>query len=304
MNTEQHRALARIAIVLAAALVGSCGGSTDGGGSSGGSGGSGAGQGGSGNGPGQGGSGAVAGDAAAPGPVICAGIPCDDGHDCCLIDGKCFDPSLNAGACAPSTEPPKRGLNACNASSQCGPGEYCAPESLCLGPGFCQSLTNCGTSSGLPMCGCNGVTYPDVQTACGAGVAIIGYGECGKEQIVGAGGSSSGKKVTYCATNAMCPTGQECCSITGQCYDPSQPALCAFPPEGTSFPCVDDTQCFEGHEYCFADGCEGPGGCVSIPGTCDGLLEPVCGCNGKSYVNASCAAVDGVRVAHAGECSP
>ncbi len=33
-----------------------------------------------------------------------------------------------------------------------------------------------------------------------------------------------------------------------------------------------------------------------------GELDPVCGCNGKSYVNAKCAAVDGVRIAHAGQC--
>lgn len=98
--------------------------------------------------------------------------------------------------------------------------------------------------------------------------------------------------------------GQQCCGITGQCYDPAQPVLCSFPPPGTKFPCIDDTQCFQGVEYCYGDTCDAPGGCVNIPGSgsCTGELDPVCGCNGKSYVNAKCAAADGARVAHAGQC--
>jgi hypothetical protein len=176
-------------------------------------------------------------------------------------------------------------------------------SALCLGPGYCVANDNCG-GSGVPVCGCNGVTYPNKQTACGAGVAVIGFGECGKTQVIGAAGASGGKIVTYCATNAMCPPGEQCCSITGQCYDPALPALCSFPPEGTSFPCVDDGQCLDGPEYCFAETCDAPGGCVSVPGTgsCTGEVDPVCGCNGKTYLNKGCAAVDGVRVAHAGQC--
>lgn len=241
-------------------------------------------------------------DGAAAGPVICAGVECAAGEDCCLLDGSCFDPAQNPNACAAPSGPPRRGQAPCNASSQCAPGEYCAPDELCLGPGFCTSLTNCGSSSGMPMCGCNGVTYPNVETACHEGVKIIGPGECGKTQVIGAGGSSSGKIVTFCATDAMCPSGQACCHITGQCHDAAIPELCAFPPEGTDFPCIDDSQCYEGHQYCRADACGAPGGCDSIPSSCSGELVPVCGCNGQSYVNASCAAAAGVNVAHEGEC--
>ncbi len=242
------------------------------------------------------------------GPVICAGVPCAAGEDCCMVDGTCFDPVAEPGACAPPTDPGTPGQTPCTASSQCAADEFCAPAntSLCLGPGFCQSKSNCGTSSGKEMCGCNGKTYPNVQTACAEGVAIIGTGACGETQTVGAAGGSAGKTVTYCATSDMCPAGEECCSITGQCYDPSEPVLCSFPPEGTSVPCVDDSQCFEGFEYCKKDGCDGPGGCIGAPGpgACTGELTPVCGCNGKSYTNAGCAAVDGTNVDHVGECTP
>jgi hypothetical protein len=239
---------------------------------------------------------------------VCSGVICTAGQDCCLADGACFDPTISPSPCADptTTEPNRQGEKACTASSQCESHQFCRPKNpnLCLGPGYCTDKKNCGTSSGLPQCGCDGVTYPDVQTACLAGATIIGAGACGETQTVGAGGGSSGKTITYCATSSMCPAGQECCAISGQCYDPSEPVLCSFPPPGASAPCLDESHCFGGAEYCKKDGCDGPGGCVGLPGTgsCGGELSPVCGCNGKSYTNAGCAAVDGVNVAHSGEC--
>ena len=260
---------------------------------------------------GAGGGGAAAGPAggsagSAPAVVICNTIPCGPGEQCCLIDGNCFDPLSSPGECVAPTEPGPQGQTPCGSTSDCAPGEFCAPSNpqLCLGPGYCESTSNCGTSSGTLWCGCDGVTYPDVQTACAAGVQVLGNVACGETTTIGGGGGFPGKEVTFCATNAQCPGGQSCCGITGECFDPALPILCTFPPAGTNFPCITDAQCFAGAEYCYAEGCDGPGGCVNIPGTgeCDGVLDPVCGCNGTSYVNPECAAAAGTRVAHAGEC--
>lgn len=296
----------RIALVVAGSAL-SCGGSTEsdesgtagsgGVAAAGGSGGSTPG----GTGGSVGGSGGVS-----PVVVLCDGVECAAGEECCLTDSKCFDPAANPGACVAPTQPGPQGETPCAASSQCPPGEYCQPNgSLCLGPGYCASLTNCPSSSPPEAwCGCNGVTYPNLQTACAAGVKIIGKAACGDPVTVGAAGGSAGKKVTFCATDAHCASGEKCCGITGLCYDSTQPVLCSFPPSGTSLPCIDDTQCIQGVEYCKGEGCTEPGGCAGIPGSgsCTGELDPVCGCNGKTYTNEVCAATAGVRVAHAGQC--
>lgn len=305
---RRGNAILRIPVALAAIAV-ACGGSTSGSGGAAGTGAAGTGTGGSGTGgSGTGGTGAAGtgGTGGAPAAVLCNGVTCAAHEECCLTSTKCFDPAAGPDACPVPTEPGPQGAKPCGATSQCGPGEYCQPSNheLCLGPGYCVSKTNCGFSSPVQLCGCNGVTYPDVQTACANGVAVSGQGPCGEPVTVGAGGGFGGKTVTYCATNANCKNGQQCCGITGQCYDPSQPALCAFPPPGTHSPCIDDTQCIQGAEYCLGDGCDGPGGCANIPGTgtCGGQLDPVCGCDGKSYVNADCAAEAATRIAHAGQC--
>ncbi len=50
--------------------------------------------------------------------------------------------------------------------------------------------------------------------------------------------------------------------------------------------------------------CDGFGICAPIPDACTMQYDPVCGCNGKTYSNACHAYMEGVSVAHAGECKP
>jgi Cys-rich repeat protein len=216
---------------------------------------------------------------------------------------KCFALSSPGECEAPEPETPDLlRRKACAANSHCAAGEYCDPGAglPCGGPGFCQSRTNCGSSWGSPLCGCDGKTYPNLQTACLAGVRTVGGGRCGATINIGQGGNSAGITRTLCGQDSQCPSGERCCHLTGFCYDDAHAALCATPPPGTNYPCITNQDCFTG-DFCDAPSCDGPGGCKQME-ICDALLEPVCGCDGKTYVNPPCAASKGVRVASEGQC--
>ena len=253
-----------------------------------------------------------------PKPAICGGVTCAAGEICCLLSGSCIDPSTaatsgpppgattaEAADAAPPTGTSSMG-HPCGSDADCLPTQFCSTSTAqslpCRGPGTCQSRSNCGFSSGMQWCGCDGMTYPDLQTACRAGVRVIATNACGTPGDQGTPGDLGPRDpVIYCGTSDQCPQGQECCGITSRCYDPSVPYLCTFPPPGTSLSCLEDRQCL-GSQFCFGAGCSGEGGCVS-PGSCTGELTPVCGCDGKSYTSAGCARAAPTRVAHDGVCA-
>src|SRR5206468_1805748 len=162
-------------------------------------------------------------------------------------------------------------------NAQCGTRQFCIMDSgLCQGTGHCNPIGNCGSCSApgstCTVCGCDGNTYPNMQTACLASatmVSVMGAG-CGETIDTdggrGAGGASDGgapRLVTLCGSSNDCGAGQLCCAITGFCYPTSDPDQCRMPPPGTRFPCTSDAQC-NSSEYCLGDGCSGPGGCVTM----------------------------------------
>jgi len=235
---------------------------------------------------------------------VCPGIPCGAGLECCLLDGHCFDVATAHDTCVvpPGTMPDEEGKAVCASQADCLQNEYCMSNSslLCLGPGFCQPRDECGTGESL-QCGCDSKTYPSIESACHAGMRIAGEGTCGIPPGEPGGGAGGGLPGAPCGTAGECPTsGEACCPITGRCYDKSKPPLCRTPPDGTWFPCVDNSQCLG--EICMGDGCGTPGGCVSVSNTCGGELAPVCGCDGKNYLNTDCAHAARTRVAHDGGC--
>ena len=237
-------------------------------------------------------------------PVCATASHCAAGQDCCLSTGQCFDIGARPVACpSPMPDTTPQGLKRCASNGDCNGDAYCAGD-LCLGVGVCLPRPReCGTQPG-PFCGCDGKEYPNAFAACQAGVRLPQIEmptACGKAPV--RDGSLGGGR-TLCGSRAQCAAGEDCCLITGRCYNPAFPTLCTFPPSGTFSPCVDDSECYPPSTACWSStGCEGPGYCRgSISGQCSSVLEPVCGCDGKSYTNEECAWQKMVRVRHAGTC--
>jgi hypothetical protein len=287
---------------------GSPGGPTDAAAGSGGTGGNGAG--GTSGGAGGGSSGAAGtiggtgGTGGTPTTAVCASAShCAAGQDCCLSNGQCFD-AANRDACprpVPDTTP--EGRKRCAIVSDCGADGFCYAD-LCLGAGVCLIRPKeCPDSPG-PLCGCDGKEYSNAASACQAGVRLTQASvpaRCG--QVPPRDGSVGGGRVV-CGSRAQCAAGEDCCLITGRCYDPAFPTLCSFPPAGTYSPCVDDSECSPPSTACWSSNCDGPGYCKALVfGQCSSVLEPVCGCEGKSYTNEECAWQKMVRIRHTGMCT-
>ena len=249
-----------------------------------------------------------------PGPVYCGGVECPAENACCTTTGECFDPQRNPEVCPePAPDDDLWGRKPCTSNSHCTARQFCQMDTpTCLGTGHCNPRTNCGGCGGdCAICGCDGNTYPDQQTACLAGANVLGRGACGVPTETGGGGSGGsgpdgGAPVRVripCAHSEQCPEDQVCCPRYGECVLGDAPYLCSEAPPGTRKPCTVDEQC-EPHEYCLGEGCSGPGGCVNVgsQGDCGVRLEPVCGCNGVSYTSAACASTEAVRIASEGQC--
>jgi hypothetical protein len=104
----------------------------------------------------------------------------------------------------------------------------------------------------MPVCGCDGRTYPNACALGSAGIALDYEGEC------------------------------------------------------ASGPACDGTTC-DGGSYCdWAAACSGTGTCTPAEpeGTCDGVVDPVCACDGFTYANICDAHAAGQDVAYAGACMP
>jgi hypothetical protein len=250
-------------------------------------------------------------------PPMCGATQCATGQQCCFSTLTCFDPT-DATACAvpppfvppPGVPPSTPPIRSCAANSHCRADEFCRAQNvrLCAGPGICsprgEGSPPCGTGPGgpicpVPVCACDGQRYPTVEAASLAGVRVAG------SSAVQFGGalSDGGDAPTTCPSATTCPDGQLYCALTGRCYAASCAGCCVAPPAGTAFPCEDNSQC-EDHEYCAGTGCGTPGGCTyrMETGTCEGTLEPVCGCDGRSYQNTCSAHMSRARVASMGAC--
>jgi len=70
--------------------------------------------------------------------------------------------------------------------------------------------------------------------------------------------------------------------------------------------CIDNSVCLLPGQYCDQPlgACAALGSCRQRPITCTTESDPVCGCDGQTYVNACLARMAGVSVASTGPCAP
>ncbi len=211
----------------------------------------------------------------------------------------------------------------CKTNIDCPRGRYCQREpGDCAGPGACSEIPVACPDVFDPVCGCDGETYGNACEAAAAGVNVASRGEC--------------EPVDGCTTNEECGAGSFCSRPPGRCGAPGdcapRPEICIalFDPvcgcDGRTYgnacnaasagvsilhegeceaprKCRANAECGEGFLCRRPDGeCDVAGACEPRPLACPRILDPVCGCDGRTYSNACLAFAAGASVASRGPC--
>ena len=214
-----------------------------------------------------------------------AGIPCNDGELCELPPHTCDTADLDG---------------------------HCVPI-----PDACPELYE-------PVCGCDGVTYPNDCERVRAGAQLDHFGPC----------------IRPCSSDADCGTGEVCVTMPGHCGDPTAPAACVAVPDqcpmlglmpvcgcdGNTYdtvceallagvaidhegsceaPCTSNADCAAGSTCMTPPGhCDADGRCVPTPTDCPLMMPafPVCSCDGTDYPSVCDALLAGASIAHEGPC--
>ena len=183
-----------------------------------------------------------------------------------------------------------------------------------------------------PVCGCDGRTYGNSCEANQAGTDVASNGACPNPTVCTPGGSDCGSG-QYCAVpDGSCSTpgvmgacsqrpGQcplvynPVCGCDGRTYGNSCEAAAAGINVNHAGQCLTTAACSSNLDCGDALFCDfdnaiaacGAGGAMGIcrprPQLCPDVVDPVCGCDGRTYGNACEAAAAGVDVASAGACT-
>ena len=154
----------------------------------------------------------------------------------------------------------------CTSDDECGPGRFCGYErnASCgeTGSGVCQLYPDGCSADFAEVCGCDGNTYANECAAGARGVSVAGDAACGIRGDGGEGDACEGGEFPGCRSGLRC--------------DFSALSGCDVVAAGV---CSRDAEVF-----------------------CPEVVDPVCGCDGRTYDNSCLRRAAGVAEDHDGEC--